>query len=168
MKEETPVIPIEIIWRNPAELRLYENNPRKHGEDNINAIIQSFKENGVLLPVLINASDMVVKGSGCVMAALKMALPRIPCIQETHLTEEQARAFRMVDNRTAELATWDYMLQAEELAAIANIDLSAFQFPDFTAELDVKDEDFLTGESHQKDQHEKTAVCPNCGHEFKL
>lgn len=168
MKEESPIIPIKIIWRKPAELRLYENNPRKHGEDNINAIIQSFKENGVLLPVLIDASDVVVKGTGCVIAALEMEIPRIPCIQETHLTEEQARAFRMVDNRTTELSSWDYMLQAEELAAIANIDLSAFQFPDFTEELDVKDEDFLLGESHPRNQHKKMAVCPKCGHQFEI
>jgi len=67
-------------------------------------------------PVLVDASGVLVAGHGRVMAAKRLGLASVPAISLTHLTEAQARAYRLADNQIALNAGWDAaMLRAELL-----------------------------------------------------
>ena len=71
------------------------------------------------------------------------------------LTEQQIKAFRLADNKTAELADWDDDLLAEELSGIFDIDMELFGF-DLS-----EDEDDNTRSSVNIPQYEVTGDKPN-------
>jgi ParB-like chromosome segregation protein Spo0J len=72
---------------------------------------------------LINATGEIIAGHARVEAAKAIGLNQIPCIRVEHLSEAQERAYRLADNRLAELATWDSELLARELEDLTEIDL---------------------------------------------
>lgn len=57
-------------------------------------------------------------------------MTEVPVIRLDHLTDEQRRAYALAHNRTAELSGWDFAIRDEELARIAELDMSQFGFTD--------------------------------------
>jgi Predicted transcriptional regulators len=158
---------MDIIYKDPKDLKDYENNPRNNAEA-IEPVMDSIKEFGFLVPVLITGDGKIVAGHTRKAAALRLGLSSIPCICADSLSEEQIRAFRLVDNKTAEFSSWDFEKLAEELDMISDIDLEAFRFPDFGSDLQVSDEDFIQGTESVKERKKKSVICPDCGREIIL
>lgn len=88
----------------------------------------SIKEFGFKVPIIIDRDDVVVAGHTRLKAAEQLGLEHVPCIIADDLTDEQIKAFRLADNKTAEFSEWDFNLMDEELADIADIDMSQFGF----------------------------------------
>lgn len=109
-----------------TELRPYERNPRKN-DTAVDAVAASIKEYGFLVPLVITESGEIVTGHTRYKAALQLKIKHVPCVIAAELTEEQIKAFRLVDNKVGELAEWDVDLLPLELADIA-ADLSVFGF----------------------------------------
>ena len=100
-----------------ADLKPYENNPRRN-DSAVDAVAKSIKEFGWRQPVVIDSDNVIVCGHTRFKAAQKLGLEKVPCIVADDLTPEQIKAFRLVDNKTAELAGWDFeKLDAELLSA---------------------------------------------------
>ncbi len=76
---------------------------------------------------MISADHEIITGHTRFKAAKKLGLSSVPCVIADELTEEQIKAFRLVDNKVGELAEWDVDLLPLELADIAQ-DLSPFGF----------------------------------------
>ena len=112
MKQPTPII-VEI-----AQLTPYKKNARTHSASQIDLIGKSLLTYGFLNPVLIDDKKMIIAGHGRIEAAKKIGLTEAPCIEISHLTPDQKRAYILADNRLAELAEWDYDLLSSELAAL--------------------------------------------------
>ena len=113
----------------PVEaLRPYDRNARKHAKKDIDAIVASIKEFGFDDPIGIWGDGLIVEGHGRLLAAKQMGMTSVPCIRLDHLTDEQRRAYTLAHNRTAELSGWDFDMQAAELGAIENIDMTLFGF----------------------------------------
>ena len=74
----------------------------------------------------------MINGHTRLKAAKKLRMKEVPCIRVEDLTEEQIKAFRLIDNKTAELSDWDPDKLAEELLGI-DFDLE-FEF-DFSEDL---------------------------------
>ena len=76
-------------------------------------------------------------------AAKLLGLEKIPCVIADDLTPEQIKAFRLIDNKTAEFAEWDLEMLDAELNSIEipDFDMSDFQF-DISD--NVKPDDFGT------------------------
>lgn len=112
-----------------ADLIEYENNPRKN-EKAVEAVAESIKAFGFKVPIIIDKDGVIIAGHTRKAAAEKLGLDVVPCIIADDLTPEQAAAFRLADNKTAELAEWDDDKLAEEIEALKNfeIDLSDFGF----------------------------------------
>lgn len=89
-----------------------------------------------------------------------------PCIVIDDLTPEQIRAYRLVDNKTAEYSSWDFEMLEKELKSL-DIDISEFEFPDLGETLDISDDDFYTDET-VKNVKVKSIKCPHCGETFEL
>ena len=70
-----------------------------------------------MVPVLVGGTTgkLIIAGHGRVAAAVRVGLERVPVVVVKHLTAEQERAFRLADNRLAEMASWDEDALACEL-----------------------------------------------------
>lgn len=166
-REEKKIM--KLIMKPPQELIEYENNPRDY-RDAVESVKRSIREFGFQVPVLIDKENVIVAGHVRCRAAKELEIKQIPCITVEGLTEGQIKAFRLVDNKTSEMASWDMEKLMEELSGLAaeGIELSEFHFPELEgAELEVNDEDFLQ-ETELKGKAPKTMKCPQCGHEFTI
>ena len=131
---------LTITEKRIEELQPYERNPRKN-DAAIEAVAASIKEFGFKVPIVIDRDGVIVAGHTRIKAAKLLGLASVPCIIADDLTEEQIRAFRLADNKTAELADWDEDLLKEELEALANVDMTAFGFPEIETDPEEITED---------------------------
>lgn len=121
---------MEIINLDLTSIKEYENNPRKNDEA-VKYVAESIKEFGFKIPCVIDKDNVLICGHTRYKAAKQLKLKTIPCIIADDLTEEQIKAFRLVDNKTSEFAEWDFNLLELELDSISNIDMSLFEFKIF-------------------------------------
>ena len=107
-------MPTEIVFRGVSELLPYARNSRKHTPEQIDLLAAVIKSAGWTNPCLI-ADGEILAGHGRIMAAKKLGLSRVPCIDLSHLSEVERRALVIQDNRLAEFGTsWDLeMLKIE-------------------------------------------------------
>lgn len=117
---------MEIIMRGVNDITPYEHNPRKN-DDAVDAVAASIKEFGFKVPIVIDKDGIIVAGHTRLKAAKKLGMEQVPCIVADDLTDEQIKAFRLVDNKVAELADWDFSELETELADI-DMDMSQFGF----------------------------------------
>jgi ParB-like nuclease domain/DNA methylase len=117
---------IAIIYRPLAELKLDPRNPRAHSPKQVRQIARSIEAFGFLVPVLIDVHRKVIAGHGRIMACRLLGWSKVPTICLEHLSEAQAAAFMIADNRLTENSVWDDKLLGEQLKelAILNLDFS--------------------------------------------
>lgn len=114
------------------KIKPYENNPRNNSAA-IDAVANSIKEFGFKVPIVVDKNNVIVAGHTRLKAAEKLGLEKVPVIVADDLSPEQVQAFRLADNKTAELAEWDFDKLEKELNEI-EMEMSQFGF-DFS---DVK------------------------------
>lgn len=131
---------MEIVNKKLDELRAYENNPRNN-DNAVAAVAASIKEFGFKVPIVVDAAGVIIAGHTRARAAEMLGLQVVPCIVADDLTESQIRAFRLADNKTAELAGWDFDKLDAELEELASVgfDMEQFGF-DFDADIETGDE----------------------------
>lgn len=118
LAELTPAMAREIELWPIDKLEPYRRNARTHSTEQVQQIAASILEFGFLNPVLV-AHGTIRAGHGRTLAAEALGMTEIPVVVLDHLTEDQARAFTIADNRLAELAGWDEEMLATELAELA-------------------------------------------------
>jgi DNA modification methylase len=131
---------LKIIYRNIDDLKAYENNPREN-EQAVDAVAESIREFGFKVPIVVDKNNVIVAGHTRLKAAQKLGLKEVPVIVASDLTDEQIKAFRLADNKTAELADWDFTKLEEELNDI-DMDMSVFGFEDDQEQKEAVDDDF--------------------------
>lgn len=156
---------MEIIYKSTNEIEPYENNPRNNNEA-VEKVAVSITDYGFRVPIIIDSNNVIVAGHTRYKAALKIGCESVPCIVIDDLTPEQIRAYRLVDNKTAEYSSWDFEMLEKELKSL-DIDISEFEFPDLGETLDISDDDFYTDET-VKNVKVKSIKCPHCGETFEL
>lgn len=161
---------IDIIEKLVNELVPYENNPR-HNDEAVEYVANSINEFGFRVPIVIDCNNIIVCGHTRYKAAQRLNLEKVPCIQADDLTEEQIKAFRLADNKTQELAEWDWNIIFEELDAIYDIDMNRMGFKDFLddekgvlKERKLKDSEEIDLDSFGDEEFNQ--VCPCCGFRF--
>lgn len=141
-----------IIYKRIRDLHPYKNNAKKHSKKQVEQIASSIKEFGFTQPVLIDEKNNVIAGHGRILGAKKAGLKNVPTVCLNDLTEEQVKAYRLVDNKLNE-SDWNLKLLDEELENIFDVDMSLFGFDvDMTdEELDkaMKEVSFKTREKHE-------------------
>jgi ParB-like chromosome segregation protein Spo0J len=108
----------KIVQRATGDLIPYANNSRTHSEAQILQIAASIREFGFTNPVLIDGENGIIAGHGRVLAAQKLGLDRVPCIELAHLSPTQRRAYLIADNKLALNAGWDKELLSLELEGL--------------------------------------------------
>ncbi len=94
----------------------------------MNAVAESIRNFGFKVPIIIDGDNVIICGHTRLQAAQKLGLETVPCIRADDLTPEQVKAFRLADNKTAELSGWDFSALEIELDALSEIDMSLFGF----------------------------------------
>lgn len=158
---------MQVIERKIEDIRPYENNPRDNSKA-IDAVAASIKEFGFKVPIVIDKDGVIVTGHTRYKASKKLGLKKVPCIIADDLTDEQIKAFRLADNKTAELAEWDQELLEIELDEIETLDMSDFGFNN----TDISDEDNLETQMDidlsENRGGSKECECPACGFKFEV
>ena len=120
---------MKIELRKLTDIRPYENNPRIN-DDAVDAVAASIREFGFRQPIVVDAEGVIIVGHTRWKAAKKLGLTEVPVHVATDLTAEQIKAYRIADNRLAELAEWNYDLLPIELSQLsgAGFDLQLLGF----------------------------------------
>lgn len=102
-------------------IRPYANNPRRN-DHAVAAVAASIREFGFRQPIVVDEAGIIVVGSTRYKAALLLELQQVPVHVATGLTPAQVKAYRLADNKTAELAEWDDTLLVQEIAELQELD----------------------------------------------
>lgn len=117
----------------------YEGNPRDN-EAAVPAVAESLREFGWRQPIVVDADMTVVAGHTRLKAARHLGMETVPVVVADDLTAEQVAAYRLADNRTAELAEWDLDLLGQELDGLTDLDMGRFGFDGFEEALKTPEE----------------------------
>lgn len=113
-----------------ADLIPYARNARTHSDAQVAQIAASIREFGWTNPILIDGERGIIAGHGRVMAARKLGMDSVPCIELAHLTDTQRKAYILADNQLAINAGWDNDLLSLELGELQDLgfdlDLTGF------------------------------------------
>jgi ParB-like chromosome segregation protein Spo0J len=116
---------LAVRYRKVDELVPYAFNARTHSDAQVAQLAASIREFGFTNPVLVDENGSIIAGHGRVLAARKLALQEVPTIELRGLTEAQARAYVLADNKLALNAGWDTELLALELERITDMGFDA-------------------------------------------
>jgi len=115
----------------------YARNSRTHSDEQVAQIAASIREFGFLNPIIIDGEKGIIAGHGRVLAAQKLGLESLPCIEANHLTDAQRRAYVIADNKLALNAGWDDAMLRVEFADLAesgfNLELTGFSLDEIDA-----------------------------------
>lgn len=104
------------------DVKPYPKNPRKISDVAVAKVALSIKEFGFQSPIIVDRAGVIIAGHTRHKAALQLGLAEVPVVVAGNLTDEQVRALRIMDNRSAQESQWDDMILADELAALKELD----------------------------------------------
>lgn len=142
---------MEIINIKINDLKPYENNPRNN-ESAIEDVIHSISNYGFRIPLVVDKDYVIICGHTRYEASKRIGLKELPCVIADDLSEEQIKAFRLVDNKTHEYSMWDTEKLFEELDLIGDY----FTGMNFKENFDIGSE--LLEELNKDEPEEETII----------
>jgi DNA modification methylase len=125
---------------NIADIKGCQNNPRRNDQA-VDAVAASIQRFGFRQPIVVDENGDIVVGHARYKAALKLGLQQVPVHVAKGLSPAQIRAYRIADNKTAELAEWNHELLVQELVDLQgmnfDLDLVGFSADELTRLLEV-------------------------------
>lgn len=104
----------KLVYLSISEITPYENNAR-YNDHAVEAVANSIQEYGFKNPIILDKNNVIIAGHTRYLAAKKLDLKEVPCIIADDLTPDQVKAFRIADNKTGELADWNFDLLEKEI-----------------------------------------------------
>jgi len=160
---------LNVEYRPLDSLFPYSRNPRTHSEEQISQIAASIREFGFTNPILIDGNQRVIAGHGRLAAAKELGMEKVPCIDLSHLTEEQMRAYIIADNKITLNGGWNEDLLRVELTALkelgSDLELTGFDAMELADIMLGKDVEFKEYDESAADDVQLLS-CPKCGHTF--
>lgn len=161
----------KIVYKHINELIPYENNPRIN-KDAVNHVVSSIKNYGFRNPIILDKNNVIIAGHTRLESAKELGIEKVPCIIADDLTEQQAKALRLLDNKTAEFAQWDFDLLRGELE---DLELEELGIDWGTCDIDLKESDPGSAPTMQGDINldeynspKKEVQCPACDFKFEV
>lgn len=149
-----------------SDVKPYENNPRNNNEA-VQYVANSISEFGWNQPIVVDRNGVIIVGHTRYKAAMLLGMEFVPVLVAHDLSEQQAAAYRIADNKTGEIATWDIDALKIELSKITDIDLSSFCIDvdlDSGDAIDLQDPSCTCA----NDSEGHIIHCPKCGFEFEV
>jgi DNA modification methylase len=137
---------LEIVYRRIEDLVPDPANARVHQKSQISQLARSIKTFGFNIPIVVDAGLKVIAGHGRIAACRQLGWSEVPTICLDHLSEVEAQAFAIADNRLTELSSWDDALLGEQLKLLSELDLTFdLEVTGFTVpEIDLRIQDLET------------------------
>jgi len=163
----------DVTIRPLNDIVPYGENPKEHPQEQVDKIASSIQRFGWDQPIVVDGNGTIIKGHGRYQAAQKLGLEEVPVIEQPDLSDAEARAARIADNRVAE-SEWDDDLLAVELELLDESDLSVEatamdggEVDNFIGGDEPPDFDPVGSDEQGTPLDGRTEIeCPECGHEF--
>jgi DNA modification methylase len=161
-----PLQRAELAFLATTELKPDPCNPRKHDRGQIRAIARSIESFGFNAPILINKNKQIIAGHGRFEAAKLNGCTQVPVICLEHLTDAQARAYMLADNKLTDRSSWDdaalalHLRELSELALDFDIEAIGFELP----EIDFRIQSLEITEDADRADEFNAAVGPLVSH----
>lgn len=147
----------------------YWRNPRQISEEAVEKVATSIARYGYQAPIVVDEGNVVVTGHARLMALRRLGWTEVPVLV-TGLTEEEAREYRIIDNRSGEYTAWDRAKLLEELRAFTDSIVLECFFPE--VDLDLDQLDLSRTLTDRPDTPWATSgndvTCPHCYHQWTL
>lgn len=163
----------EFVTLRLTEIIPYENNPRIN-DAAVNDVMESMKQCGELDPIEIDENNIILSGHTRLKALYKLGADSADCVRYRGLTEEQKKKYRLLANKTAEKADWDFSRLEEELE---NLDFEGYDFGFDLPDAQKEREDVEIGEEKfqiivdcesEEDMQEKYDAITGAGIECRI
>jgi hypothetical protein len=118
---------MEIVTKSLHELTPYDKNARKNDKA-VPLVAKSIELFGFKVPIVIDRNNVIVCGHTRYKAAHALGIEEVPCIIADDLTDQQIKAYRLADNKVAEVSKWDKGILSLEMNEIFDFDMSDFGF----------------------------------------
>lgn len=100
-----------------GEIKPYERNARKNDKA-VGAVAKSIEQCTYVAPIIVDENNVILAGHTRWKALKKLGRTECECVVKDGLTEEQKKKYRLLDNKTNELAEWDFDLLEDELEGL--------------------------------------------------
>ena len=154
----------KIVTLKIDDLVPYKYNPRKN-KAAVTPVAESIRQTGYNNPIVVDENNVILAGHTRRLSLIALGEKEVEVMKVTGLSEEQKKKYRLLDNKTGELASWDYVALAEELEGLdfegLDIDWGLEQGDDFETEYVNKE---FAPDNFDDEQFEYE--CPHCGFHF--
>ena len=171
----------EMLSLSIKSIRPYPNNPRTITDEDVERVAESIEKYGYQSPIIVDEKNVIVVGHARFLALKKLGHVRVNVLR-TDLEPEKVAQYRLIDNRSAELATWDPSLLIPELREFTDDAQVARLFPeiDLSVNFDretkvISDEDIQDAALElnrrlvdNRELNTRSVTCPNCGGTFEV
>lgn len=152
---------MELVTISLDKIKPYERNPRKNDEA-VAAVMESIKQCTYVAPIIVDENNVILAGHTRYKALKKLGKTEAEIIVKSGLSDEQKRKYRLLDNKTGEIAGWDFVALEEELE---NLDFEGYDFGFFESSFEDVENLFEDAQS-KKTEKDKSIQCPHCGEWF--
>ena len=152
-----------------SKIKPYEKNARKN-DDAVEYVVKSIEQCEYIAPIILDENNVILAGHTRYKALKKLGYKEAECVIKEGLTEEQKKKYRLLDNKTAEFAEWDFNLLEDELADL--------DFGDLDIDWNIPNTEFEENNEHLREQEDidldeyesnkKQVECPSCGFKFEV
>lgn len=151
---------INVVYVDIGNIKGYENNAKRHPQEQIEQIKKSIELYGMNDPIALWKNNEIIEGHGRLQACIELGMKQVPCFFLNNLTDKERREYMLVHNQTTMNSGWDFEKLEAELE-----DLNFDDF-DFGFHMDTLDDSMLAdlfADSEPKEKEPKKIQCPHCG-----
>lgn len=134
VKNAAKKTPMSVVMWPIDRVKPYDKNPRIN-DGSVDSVARSISQYGFRQPIVVDKDGVVIVGHTRLKAAKKLGMAEVPVHVASDLSETKARALRIADNKTHELAGWDVDLLSAEVRALSTLP----DFDDFELGMDPKE-----------------------------
>ena len=146
---------MKYVKKRLSELKPYENNPRIN-DGAVDDVAESIRQCSYIAPIIIDEDGVILAGHTRYKALKKLGYQECEVVIVSDLTEVQKKKYRLYDNKTAEMASWD---QKKLCAELCDVDFQGYDFGQ--PEIAIPDDE-------TEEAGPKTMTCPCCGEVFEV
>lgn len=156
---------INVVYVDVENIKGYENNAKRHPQEQIEQIKKSIELYGMNDPIALWKNNEIIEGHGRLQACIELGMKQVPCFFLNNLSDKERREYMLVHNQTTMNSGWDFeKLEAE----LDELDFDGFDFGFQVADYDDTILDDLFADSEEKEKEPKKIQCPHCGEWFEV